>query len=456
MSILVGGQAIMVKTDEHILKIWDCIDKRMDEIIGIGEDIYRNPEVGFKEFRTSRLVADKLRSLGLRPLEFDDIPGVKATIDTGRDGPAVAIIGELDAVVCRDHADCDRETGAVHACGHNIQIAAMLGTAMGILDSGIINDLVGRIHFIAVPAEEYIEIAQRAALREKGVIKYLGGKPELLSRGWFDDVDMCMMVHASTGDKMFYLESGNNGFIVKNIKFVGRASHAGAAPHEGINALYAANIGLAAINSLRETFTEKDYIRIHPIITKGGEIVNIIPDIVQMETYVRGSTMNSILEANRKVDRALAGGAIALGAVVEIEDMPGFFPLTQDRNLQNLSLNIMEKLVGKDEIAFLNHTTGSTDMGDLSTIMPVIQPLTGGVEGILHASSYRIKDKAAAYLSGAKLISGILERLLINGAQDAKKVLSEFVPVFGSKKMYFEYINKLYEKKVYSSDCIKN
>lgn len=124
----------MINTEECMKKIWDCIDKRKDEIVSIGEDIYRNPEIGFKEFRTSRLVADQFRSLGLKPVELDNIPGVKATVDTGRKGPAVAIIGELDAVVCRDHSDCARETGAVHACGHNIQIAAMIGTAMGILD----------------------------------------------------------------------------------------------------------------------------------------------------------------------------------------------------------------------------------------------------------------------------------------------------------------------------------
>ncbi len=444
----------MINADKQMLKIWDCIDRRKDEIISIGEDIYRNPEIGFKEFRTSRLVADIFRSLGIKPFEFDDIPGVKATVDTGREGPAVAIIGELDAVICRDHSDCDSETGAMHACGHNIQIAAMIGTAMGLLDSGLLNELSGKIHFIAVPAEEYIEIAQRASLREKGVIRYLGGKPELLSRGWFDDIDMCMMIHASPGNKMFYTEQGNNGFIVKNINYIGKASHAGMAPHEGINALYAANIGLAAINSLRETFREEDYIRVHPIITKGGEIVNIIPDSIHMETYVRGSTMNRVMEVNKKVDRALAGGAIALGAVVEIEDMPGYFPLMPDKNLQNLSADIMEKLTGKDGIAYLGHTTGSTDMGDLSAIMPVIQPLTGGVEGILHASSYRIADKTVAYISGTKLMSGILERLLSNGAKEAKKVLREFVPIFDHKDRYFEYIDKLFTKKVYSADQI--
>ncbi len=445
----------MTDTDKSIEHIWECIDKRKDRIIAIGEDIYKNPEVGFKEFRTSALVADEFRSLGLKPVEFDDIPGVKATVDTGRAGPAVAVIGELDAVICRDHPECDRETGAVHACGHNIQIASMLGTAMGILDSGIMNELTGKIHFMAVPAEEYIQIEQRAALRERRTIRYLGGKPELLYRGWFDDIDIGILAHAAPGNKMFYMEPPNNGFIVKDIRYIGRAAHAGSAPGEGINALYAANLGLMAVNSLRETFREEDCIRIHPIITKGGEIVNIIPDRVHMETYVRGRTMESVLEVNRKVDRALAGGAIALGAKVEIEDMPGFFPVIQNKNLQDIALHIMESLAGRDGIGYINGI-GSTDMGDLSALMPVIQPLTGGVEGVLHSSSYRIKNKATAYLSGAKLMSGILKKLLANGACDAQKLLNEYVPVFSSRDMYFEYVDQLFSKKTYSADCIEN
>ena len=253
-------------------RIIESIENKRDFIIDIGRSIYNKPETGFKEFHTNQLVSEKFQELGLEFIKFDDITGLKATIDTGKEGPSIAILGELDAVICFDHPASDKETGAVHACGHHTQVTAMLGAAIGILDSGILEHLAGKIHFIAVPAEEFIEVAYRMELREKGSIRYLGGKQELLYRGFFDDVDLCIMIHSnSCQGKKAMLEASSNGCLVKKIKYIGKAAHAGVNPHEGINALYAANLGMMAINSLRETFQEKDYIRIHPIITKGGE-----------------------------------------------------------------------------------------------------------------------------------------------------------------------------------------
>jgi metal-dependent amidase/aminoacylase/carboxypeptidase family protein len=99
------------------------------------------------------------------------------------------------------------------------------------------------------------------------------------------------------------------------VRYIGRASHAGGAPHLGVNALYAAQIGMTAINAIRETFRDDDSIRVHPIITHGGSQVNVIPADVRIETYVRGKTVEAILDANVRVDRALKAGALALGPV---------------------------------------------------------------------------------------------------------------------------------------------
>jgi metal-dependent amidase/aminoacylase/carboxypeptidase family protein len=175
-----------------------CIEANKDEIIDIGETIYRTPETGFKEFKTAAFVMEKLDAWGIPYASIEEYPGIKVTIDTGRDGPGLAVVGELDAIICREHPDSDKETGAVHACGHNAQIAAMMGALKGLLDAGAFEHLSGKLHFIAVPAEEYIEIAYRMELREKGVIRYLGGKPELLRRGFFDDVDLCISIHSSS------------------------------------------------------------------------------------------------------------------------------------------------------------------------------------------------------------------------------------------------------------------
>ena len=106
--------------------------------------------------------------------------------------------------------------------------------------------------------------------------------------------------------------------IGKLARFVGRAAHAGGAPHLGVNALYAAQIALAGINALRETFRDEDTIRVHPILTHGGSQVNVIPAEARLETYVRGRTLDAVVDANAKVDRALRADALALGATVEI------------------------------------------------------------------------------------------------------------------------------------------
>lgn len=429
-------------------KIMQAVQNRGDELISLGEKIYSCPETGFKEFKTSELVAGKFGEIGLEFTKPGNIPGVKATLDTGRKGPGVAILAELDAVICATHPHSDRETGAVHACGHNAQVCAMIGAAMGLLDSGVLGQLAGKIHFIAVPAEEYIEIAFRIELREKGVIRYLGGKPELLYRGFFDDVDLCIMTHVEPTSKKLVFETSSNGCLAKKIKYIGKASHAGIAPNEGINALYAANLGLTAINSIRETFREEDTVRVHPIITKGGDVVNVIPDEVTMETFVRGKTMDAIIKANKRVDRALMGGAIALGAKVEIEDMPGYFPLMCDERLLNEVENAVIGLGEEKEITKLPHGTGSTDLGDLSTLMPVAIIYTGGIQGGLHSSDYRIADKDTVYLLGAKVLACAAAELLWKDGASAQDIIRQFKPIFKSRDEYFEYTDKLFARKL--------
>src|SRR2546425_6119627 len=177
-----------------------------------------------------------------------------------------------------------------------------------------------------------------------------------------------MMIHttARPEDGKAGLGVSNNGCIVKTVRYIGRASHAGGAPHMGVNALYAAQIGLAAINAIRETFRDEDTIRVHPIITHGGSQVNVIPADVRLETYVRGRSVEAILDANVKVDRALRAGALALGATVEIETLPGYMPMHCDATMAAHFKQTMTRLAGEEHYRQIGHRTGSTDMGDLS------------------------------------------------------------------------------------------
>src|SRR5439155_797625 len=140
------------------------------------------------------------------------------------------------------------------------------------------------------------------------------------------------------------------------------AAHACGAPHLGVNALYAAQVGLTAVNAIRETFRDEDTIRVHPIITHGGSQVNVIPGEVRLETYVRGRTVDAILNAQKKVDRAFKAGALALGAKVEIETLPGYMPMACDPGMARHYEANAAKLVGAEHYRQIGHRTGSTDM----------------------------------------------------------------------------------------------
>ena len=179
--------------------------------------------------------------------------------------------------------------------------------------------------FFAVPAEEYGDVAWRVEQARAGRLEFLGGKPELVRLGHFDDVDLAMMIHATSQPELgkASVAASNNGCVVKTVRYVGRASHAGGAPHLGVNALYAATIGLSAINAIRETFRDEDSIRVHPIITHGGSQVNVIPGDVRIETYVRGKTVEAILEANTQGRPGLQGRRPGPGGAGRDRDAAG-------------------------------------------------------------------------------------------------------------------------------------
>lgn len=432
--------------DKQILKdkVLDIIDKKSEEIISIGEEIFKNPELGFKEQKTSSLVKEVFEGLSL-PYEQDlAMTGIKAEARGRSHNLKVAIMGELDAVVCPLHPYSDKNTGAAHACGHNAQIASMLGAAMGLIYSGVMEKLDGDVSFIAVPAEEFVELEFRERLRREGKIKFFSGKQEFIRIGAFDDIDMAMLVHSHAGvkERKAFINGGATGFIGKTVKYKGKEAHAGGAPHEGVNALNAAILGLMAVHAQRETFKDEDQIRVHPIITKGGDLVNIIPADVRLETYVRGKTIEAVVNANNKVNRALKAGAYAIGAEVELNEIPGYLPLKQDEIMGKLFAKNISEFVDDKNIMFDIDTTGSTDVGDLSAIMPVIQPETGGFAGGAHSSEFKAVDKEMAYIIPAKVMAMTTIDLLFDGAKLGRKVKESFTPKF-TKESYISFWDKL-------------
>lgn len=419
----------------------NAVEKHRRLILDAEKAIWRTPETGYREYKTSAYLAGKFEALGYKLTYADGIPGFYTVIDTNKPGPEILIFAELDSIICPEHSDADPETGAVHSCGHNAQCATLIGIAAALKEDGALDGLSGRIRLCAVPAEELLEIEYRTTLKRSGKIKYLGGKSEFLSRGYLDGVDMAFMVHTATA---FSVVLGEVGCVTKNIIYKGRASHAGGAPWGGINALYAASCGINAVNAIRETFKDTDCVRVHPIITSGGAMVNAIPERAVLESYVRGKTYEVITETNTKVNRALIGAALSLGANIEIIDTPGYAPLVNDKGMISAARDAAELIIPDESFEFFDrYSTGSTDMGDISCIMPTVHLYARGSKGKPHGNDYEICDPDAACVKSAKWQLAIIRLLLENEAERAKKIIADFKPRFSSKQEFLEYQDSL-------------
>lgn len=429
--------------DKELLKqkVCEAIDACAEQIKAVAGSIESEPELGFKEVKTAAKVAEFMRGLGLEPQTGLAINGVKARAHGGKPGPTAAVLGELDAVGCPESAKADPLTGAAHACGHNLQIATMLGAACGIMKSGVLSELSGDVVFFGVPAEEYIEIEYRKKLVQAGKLHFLSGKSQLIYEGAFDDIDMAMQMHADKNMPRPTVSIGDssNGFVGKTVRYIGKTAHAADAPHEGINALNAAMLGLMGINALRETFREQDVVRVHPIITKGGDFVNSVPADVRMELYVRAKTMKAIDNTHTRVDAALKAGGDAIGAETIITTLPGMMPLNCNSRLNELMVANALKAYPEVDIKDAGHFSASTDMGDVSHLMPVIHPFIGGTDGLLHTGDFHVVDFNAAVLLPAKAFAMMLIDLLADDAQEAKKILADFTPILTKE----EYIAKM-------------
>lgn len=424
-----------------IQKLNAAVEKHTKLILDTERYIWNNPETGYKEYKTSAYLEKVFRELGYDPVMAEGITGFYTVLDTGKEGPEILILAEMDSIICPEHENADPSTGAVHSCGHNAQCATLVGIAAALKESGLLDEFCGKIRLCAVPAEELLEIEYRRSLMKEGKIKYFGGKPEFLSRGYFDDVDIAFMVHTSSN---YAVNIGSVGCMAKQIVYKGVAAHAGGSPWNGRNALYAATCGINAVNAIRETFREKDTIRVHPIITNGGVMVNAIPETAALESYVRGVSFDAICSANKKVNQALIGAALSIDTNIEIIDAPGYAPLHNDENLRQLVKEAACLAIPQYEFILRDVvSSGSTDMGDLSCIMPVVHPYAAGAKGKSHGNDYQIADPIAACVDNAKMQLAMLYILLSNGAKRAKQIISEYQPLFASAKDYLDYMDSL-------------
>ena len=430
---------------ERVEQLIQNAEKQRQLIFDAHDYIWAHAESGFKEWETSAYLEEKFEALGYVLTKAGNIPGFYTDIETGRPGPKVLIMGEMDSLIIPSHPQARKDTGCVHACGHHCQSAALLGVAAALKETGALDGLCGSVRLMAVPAEEVVEFAFRENLRQQGITRYFGGKQEFLARGYMKDCDLAFMVHTSYGEGDYGpANRGDNGCVVKNATFIGKSAHAGAAPHRGINALYAANLAMNAMNALRETFREADYVRSHPIITNGGSVVNAIPSVVTMENMVRTASMDSLIKTNDKINRAMAGAAAAMGAQLKITDRAGYAPLNTDLQLSALFCKAAGLLDPEHPIETdFTWSTGCTDMGDVSCLMPAIHPYCKGAAGPAHSAEYYISSVEKACVNSVKVQLVLLELLLKDQAAEAKRIIQNFTPLYNSLEAYLADLDRL-------------
>ncbi|HUS04179.1 MAG TPA: M20 family metallopeptidase [Dehalococcoidia bacterium] len=322
------------------LKAKDAVELQRQQLIQLSLKIHDNPELGFEEKKASAWLTGYLEDN-----EFHverGIAGVATAFQAtyGQGGPRIALLAEYDALP---------KIG--HGCGHNIIAASAVGAAVG--SKPIIDRLGGSIVALGTPAEENF-----------------GGKINMVQAGVFNAIDMAMMVHPGVKNLITELALACTGV---EVEFFGKPAHASAEPHKGINALEAMILAFNSINSLRQHIKEEA--RIHGIITDGGEAPNIVPAHSAAEFYIRAPDNEYLDELKSKVSNCLLGASTASGARLECRwDDTAFDSMKNNETLAELFKQNLESL-GRNVVAFKpEFGLGSTDMGNVSQVVPSIHP----------------------------------------------------------------------------------
>lgn len=422
-------------------KLINIIEEEKQSIIDVGNKIYKNPELGYKEFKTKETIKDFLKDIDIEEYKEFAITGMKATIGKG-DGLHIGLLCDMDGTPTINHPYANKEDNAAHSCGHNAQMAIMMAIFKAFALSGVLDKINGKISLITAPAEEFVDFDYRLNLMKEGKIKAFSGKQNLILEGALDDIDLLLSSHGNglEGHKI-ETDVSTNGFIAKTAIFRGKSAHAGAYPHLGKNALNAATLAINAVGLLRETFQDDHHVRFHPIIKKGGSAVNAVPDEVVIETYVRAGKIEAVFDANNKIDNAFVHCAKALGCECEIKNIPGYLPSNYYSPLADYIVNNAEKLVKKENIFRGGKTFASDDLADISSLIPVIQIGFSGFVGDYHNCDFDIKDEEMAYIIPAKLLAMTTYDMLTD-TEEIKLILSKFTPTLNKDQYRKKWLEK--------------
>lgn len=413
----------------------------------LAQTLFATPELGFREHRTADILKDALAGTGARIDSGLAITGIRAELGLP-DAPAIMLLADMDAL-----PTAGAPGGVAHSCGHHAQMAVMVAVFRALAAADIPQREGVRLVFLGTPAEEYVEIDYRMRLRDEGRIRFLSGKQELIRLGLLAGVTTALKYHSMAGQdaRTGTINGTLNGFIAKRATFVGRSAHAGAEPERGVNALNAASLAMLAIHAQRETFRDDDHIRVHPVMKSGGTTVNTVPDRAELETYVRGASWQAIRAASAKVDRALAAGAVAVGASVRIENTPGYQPFRPDARLGEVLGEAASTVVDRARLDFADRSYASDDIGDVAALVPTCQLGYSGFSGTIHGADFRCVDPVRAYHEPARILARTALGLALDGGALAVSIRAAFTPVFALDE-YVDALESLFEARTLEWD----
>jgi amidohydrolase len=329
-----------MKADEYKEQVLRKIDLIVPELVKIADFIHENPELGYEEYESSKTLAQILKKHGFE-VEMPFIgfeTAFRATFQGKKSRPKVSLLAEYDALP---------EIG--HACGHNLIGTACVGAAIGLTEA--VKDLDGSVEVLGCPAEEVS-----------------GAKVDMVKEDVFEDVDFAMSVHPS--DKTL-LETHSLALDALEFVYRGKASHAAVAPEKGVNALNAVIALFNHVDALRQHV--RSDVRIHGIITDGGVAPNVVPERAKARFYIRARDRSYLNEVVEKVMNCANAAAVATGAKLDVNNFENSFDnLISNETLKEIVKKYFEEF--GEEIEEPPATSGSTDVGNVSHVVPTVNP----------------------------------------------------------------------------------
>lgn len=321
-------------------KIRDVVEGQREELIRLSLNIHDNPELGLQEVKAQKWLCDYLLQ---NKLQVERGVGGLATAFRaiyGEGRPRIALLAEYDALP---------QMG--HGCGHNVIAAAAAGA--GVASKIVVDDYGGSVAVLGSPAEEAF-----------------GGKIDMIGAGVFEDIDAVMMVHPDTQN---VVAVSALACVSLDVKFWGKAAHAAASPEEGINALEALLLAFNAINSLRQHIRKDS--RIHGIITEGGMVPNVVPAYSSARFMLRATDIDYLDTLRNKVLACFEGASLSSGARLQYGwGEKVYAPMKSNYSLACLFGNNLRLLGREIDDSSVKLNFGSTDMGNVSQIVPSIHP----------------------------------------------------------------------------------